>query len=72
MFSMVHAPECKKGGFVHSRHDEMRNLEAALLPKVCKDLMIEPSIQPLTGETFPLTDGARLDVKNFSIFVWRI
>ena len=68
MFSTIHAPKCKKGGFVHSRHDEIRNLEAALLSKVCRDVMIEPSLLPLTEETFPLLstitdDGARLDVK---------
>ena len=68
MFSTVHALECKKGGFVDSQHDEIRNLEEVLLSKGCKDVMIEPSPKPLTGETFSLLstitdDCARLDVK---------
>ena len=54
MFITVHALECKKGGFAHSRHDEIRDHEVALLSKVYLDVIIEPSLQPLTGETFPL------------------
>ena len=54
MFNTVHATECKEGGLVHSRHDEIVNLEAALLSKVYKYIMIEPSLQLLTWETLPL------------------
>ena len=72
LWSNVQHNPCSKmqeRGLVHSRHDEIRNLEAALLSKVCRDVMIEPSLQPLTGETFPFLstitdDGARLDVKT--------
>ena len=35
-FNTVHALDCKKGGFLHSRHDEIRDLEEALLSQVCK------------------------------------
>ena len=67
-FNPSHAMDCKNGGFVHARHDNLRNLEAALLSDVCKDVIIEPYLQPITGEEFDLrsanTDGeARLDVK---------
>ena len=60
--------DCKKGGFVHARHDNLRNLEAALLSEVCKDVTIEPHLQLITGEEFDLRsantdDEARLDVK---------
>ena len=57
-FDPYHAMECKKGGFIHARHDQMRNLEAALLSEVCNDVSIEPPLQPVTGE-----DESRLDVK---------
>ena len=30
-FDPVHALDCKKGGFIHSRHDQLRNLEAKML-----------------------------------------
>ena len=38
------------------------------LTEVCPNVAIEPALQPLSGETFPLRsanvdDGARLDVK---------
>jgi hypothetical protein len=42
--------ECKKGGFIHTCHDQIRNLEAALLSEVCNDVSIEPPLQPVTGE----------------------
>ena len=67
-FDPYHAMECKKGGFIHARHDQIRNLEAALLSEVCNDVSIEPPLQPVTGEEFALrstnTEGeSRLDVK---------
>lgn len=30
-----HAMDCKKGGFVHVRHDDLRKLETVLLSEVC-------------------------------------
>ena len=67
-FNTNHAMDCKKGGFIHARHDNLRNLEAALLSEVCKDVAIEPLLQPITGECFDLRsanteNGAHLDVK---------
>ena len=72
-FNTVHALDCKKGGFVHSRHDEIQDLEAALLSQVCKDVATEPALQPVTGENFALRsanieDNARLDVKARGFF----
>ena len=49
-FDPVHALDCKKGSFLHSRHDQLRNLEAKKLLEVCQDIEIEPQLQPLTGE----------------------
>ena len=42
---------------------------ASLLSEVCHNVCVEPHLQPLTGETFPLAsanveDGARLDVAS--------
>ena len=59
---------CKTGGFIHAPHDNVKNLEASLLSRVCKDVAIEPSLLPVTGEEFVLRsanfeDDSRLDVK---------
>ena len=59
---------CKTGGFIHARHDYVKILEASLLSRVCKDVAIEPSLLPVTGEEFVLRsanieDDSRLDVK---------
>ena len=66
-FNPTHAIVCKTGGFIHARHD-VKNLEASLLSRVCKDVAIEPSLLPVTGEEFVLRsanieDDSRLDVK---------
>ena len=48
------------------RHNSIRDLFAELLSEVCKDVITEPPLLPLTGETLPagsnLSDGARLDI----------
>ena len=55
-----------KGGFVHRRHDEVRDLFASLLQDVCHDVEIEPPLQALSGEALSgstnSSDEARLDV----------
>ena len=65
-FSVDHAMVCKRGGFVIQWHNELRDLEAELLEMVCSDVQIQPSIQPVTGETLNRgankENGARLDV----------
>jgi hypothetical protein len=59
--------DCKRGGFVNARHDSVRNCVAGLLKKVCRDVQVEPPLQP-TGGTILSTGtniqvGARLDVR---------
>ena len=52
-------------GLIHTR-DNLRNLEAFLLSKVCKDVAIEPSLLPVTEEEFELDDeddDSRLNAK---------
>ena len=51
-FSVDHALTCKKGGFVSSRHNEVRRITADLLKEVCNDVEEEPILQEVTGESF--------------------
>ena len=63
--SLDHALVCKLGGYTIMRHNELRNTEADLLREVCRDMQIEPSLLPLTGQQFNRSanheDMARLD-----------
>ena len=66
-FSVEHALSCRKGGYPSIRHNEIRNLTAKVLTEVCNDVLLEPPLQPLTGEKFPgasvnTSEGARLDI----------
>ena len=65
-FDLQHALSCKKGGFVSLRHNLVRNITSSLLSEVCKDVQVEPQLQPLTGESFaPSTatgNEVRLDI----------
>ena len=56
-FDVNHAMNCKKGGFVSIRHNNIRDFEANLLKKVCSDVEVEPKLQPVNN------DEARLDVR---------
>ena len=72
-FNIPHAMTCKKGGFIHMRHNDLRNLEAGLLNEVCRNVAIEPRLLPLTGEVLSLSsanteDNARLDIKTRGFF----
>ena len=43
---------CKKCDFVSLRHKLKRNITSSHLSKVCKDIRVEPQLQPLTCEPF--------------------
>ena len=71
-FTIEHALNCKKGGFVSLRHNDVRRITAELLNEVCIDVKEEPLLQEITGEIFNFkstnTDkDARVDVsaRNF-------
>ena len=59
---------CKKSGFVSIRHNDLRDLTANMLSKVCKEIEIEPKLTPLMGEkldnrTASTTNEARLNIR---------
>ena len=65
-FTVDHAISCLKGGFIHRRYDELRDIVANLLDEVAYDVRVEPPLTPLTGEGLPsgsnIADDARLDI----------
>jgi hypothetical protein len=64
-FDVTHALNCKKGGFVIIRHNNIRDFEANLLKKVCSDVETEPHLLPVQGEQIEglVGDEARPDIR---------
>ena len=63
-----HALNCKVGGLPIHRHNDIRDLTASLISEVCPNTEIEPSLQPLTGESMErrsanTQDDSRLDIR---------
>ena len=66
-FSIPHVPSCAKGGYPSIRHNEIRDLTAHLLTKVCHRVSTKPTLQPITDEVFNhgttiTEDSDRLDI----------
>ena len=65
-FTTDHAMGCLKGGFIHQRHDRIRDMVAEMIDDVAFDVHIEPHLQQVTGEELPPSanteNEARLDV----------
>ena len=67
-FTVDHAFTCLHGGYLTLRHNKIRDISTQLMFKVCPNVAIEPTLQPVTNEYFSHrsanTDtGARLDVR---------
>ena len=66
-FSVDHALSCTKGGFPSLQHNEIQDFTAQVLTEVCNDVLIEPQLQPLSGESLQggsvnTSEGARLGI----------
>ena len=48
-YNVTHALDCKKGGFVTMRHNNLRDFEADMLSKIVNDVEAEPELQQVTG-----------------------
>ena len=65
---------CKKGGFITIRHNDLRDLTANLLTDIWRDVDIEPQLLPVTGETFEnrtanTSNEARGDIRSRAFWV---
>ena len=72
-FTVEHALSCPRGGYPILRHNELRDITAQFLDKICPNVIVEPTLQPLSGEslsyrTSNTEDGARLDVAATSFW----
>ena len=66
-----HTLNCKLGGFVVMRHNNLRDYEATLLREVCRDVKVEPDLLPLGGsgtKSRNKAEKARPDVSAVGIW----
>ena len=70
-YSVTDALNCKKGGFVTMRHNNLRDFEADMLSKIVNDVETEPELQPVTSEIIEGLSGnaSRPDIRARG--VWR-
>ena len=71
-YTINHCLSCKRGGYVHIRHNAVRDTVSEILKEVCKDVRVEPQLLPVTGEVLPagtnVADGARSDVSAVGLW----
>ena len=65
-FSLDHAVSCIKGGFIHRRHDNLRDTFACLLEEISTEVSTEPILQEKNYPVAPsnVSEEARLDIKT--------
>ena len=70
-YNVTHAFNCKKGGFVTMRHNNLRDFEADMPSIIVNDVETEPKLQGVTGEIIEGLSGnaSRPDIKPRD--VWR-
>ena len=50
VYTVQHAQQCSRGGFINERHDSLRDFFTVLLDKVCNGVKAEPHLTNLSGE----------------------
>ena len=73
-FSLDHILSCPNGGFPTRWHNGLCDITSSLLSEVCWNVVIEPHLQPLTGEQLTMRSGntdanARLDIAANGVWV---
>ena len=61
-----HTLICRKGGYVFMRHNALRELNAEMQREVCRDVVVEPKLLLVRGESISGTtaDGAGPDISS--------
>ena len=63
--SVHHSLICKLGGYTSMRHNLVRDSEAQIMRKVCRDVQTEPTLLPIIENDYErkvnTADNARLD-----------
>ena len=70
-----HAMICQHSGLTFVHHNDLRDITAELLSKVCCDIAIEPPLQPLSGEVITprsanRQNDARADIHAHGFWGW--
>ena len=60
-FTIDHAMVYQHGGLTFVRHNDLRDITAGLLSRVCSDVATEPPLQPLSGEVITPKSANRQD-----------
>ena len=70
-YNLNHDVNCKRGGFVVMRHNNVRDFEVNLLNTIQNDVEIEPALQKIDNERTGgrTEDEARPDIQ--AAVVWR-
>ena len=65
-----HTLICPNGGYVYMRHNGIRDLEGELMREVCRDVKIEPVLQPIGEQEMSgiTSEKARLDVSGVGVW----
>ena len=67
-YDVTHALNCKRGGFIIIRHNNVRDFEASLLRKICNDVETEPVLTAIQNETLSTgtlrCENARADIRS--------
>ena len=62
-FNVTHALDCKRGGFVNARHDNIKNFEAKMVHLVCNDVEVEPQLQPVEGGKYQKSANTSVEAR---------
>ena len=58
-FNVQYTMPCKKGGFVTWRHNKVRDITAAILSDIHKDVKLQASLLTLNGEEQTISKTAK-------------
>ena len=70
-YNVTNALNCKKGGFVTMRHNNLRDFEVDMLSKIVNDEETEPELQLLAGEIIEGLSGNALKPDIRTRGVWK-